>query len=131
MEKQKAKLISEMLEAGASAAEVREYIDKWTEAKIRWRAQLIADNELVEAGNAGQEMLWDQAASEGLIDASTAVRVWIVTPDDRLCVLCAPMDGLEASIYGPWVHPLTGEKYNTPNQIHIRCRCSEFLKVTK
>jgi len=115
-------------DGGASAAEIQELTEKWTEGKIRYRAQLIADNELVEAGNRGQRALWDQAASEGLIPAE-AKRRWIVTPDDALCVLCAPMDGVEVGFT---------ELYQTdvgavmvPNQIHVRCRCSEMLVLKK
>jgi hypothetical protein len=125
MERQRERLIADMLAAGASEEEVAVFIDKWTAAKIRYRAQVIAENELVFAGNSGQEMLWDQAAREGLINPAKVQRVWIVTPDDRLCVLCQPMDGQQTGLGEPWqteAGPVT-----TPNSIHVRCRCSEGL----
>lgn len=129
MMEQKANLIRDMLEAGASQAEIETFIGKWTEQKIRERALLIAENELVEAGNAGQEMLWDQAAGEGYIDPATATRTWVTTQDDKTCTLCQPMDGMETGLYEPWQ---TGSgPVNTPNQIHIRCRCTEVLNVRR
>jgi hypothetical protein len=125
MEIQKHNLIETMRAAGATEAEIEAYISKWTEDKIKWRAKLIADNELVEAGNHGQEMLWDQASSEGLIDPTKSKRQWITTPDDRTCNQCRPMEGMQTGIYEPW--QTAAGPVNTPNQIHIRCRCSEFL----
>lgn len=125
--KQRNRLIADMLDAGATQAEVDEFIGKWTEAKIRYRAQVIVNNELVEAGNAGQEMLWDQAAADGLIDPNAVKRQWVVTPDDRLCRLCSPMAGQQTGLYEPWQTALG--PVNTPNQIHVRCRCTEVLVV--
>ena len=126
---QKNKLIETMLEAGASESEVAAYIKKWTEKKIRERATLIMENELVEAGNAGQEMLWDQAAAEGYIDPAKSKRIWVTVGDSKVCRLCDPMDGQEAGIYEPW--QTDAGPVNTPNQIHVHCRCTEVLRVRR
>ena len=129
--KQRRRLIAEMRDAGLSEAEINVEIDKWTKAKIRYRAQVIADNELVGAGNHGQRRLWDQAIGDGLIDKTT-MRQWIVTPDDRLCVLCAPMG---EPVVGVSIVQMN-QSYKTdigsvfiPSDIHVKCRCAERLLV--
>ena len=129
--KQRRRLIAEMRDAGLSEAEINVEIDKWTKAKIRYRAQVIADNELVGAGNHGQRRLWDQAIGDGLIDKTT-MRQWIVTPDDRLCVLCAPMG---EPVVGVSIVQMS-QPYQTdvgpvrvPSDIHVKCRCAERLLV--
>lgn len=113
---------------GLSESEIADQLDKWVEAKIRYRAQVIAENELVQAGNAGQELLWGQAVDDGHIPPETKRR-WVVTPDDRLCVLCAPMAGVEVGLNEPW-QTQTGPVLN-PNAIHVRCRCTEVLVVRR
>jgi len=125
MERQRAKLIADMLDAGATQSEVDAFIADWTEAKIKWRANNIAQNELATASNQGQEMLWDQAAQEGYIDPKKATREWLTTGSDKVCPLCAPMNGALTRIGEPWqtqVGPVM-----TPNEIHVRCQCTEIL----
>ena len=125
------RLIAEMRDAGLTEAQIQTEIDKWTTAKIKYRAELIAVNELVGAGNYGQRRLWDQAMGEGLLDATT-MRQWITTPDERRCVLCSPMaaPSLGVSIVSmrqPYQTP-TGAVF-IPSDIHVHCRCTERILV--
>lgn len=122
-EKQLAKFKDQMRKAGLTEAEIEVEVAKFTKAKIRFRAQVIADNELVHAGNKGQEVLWEQAQAKGAIP-SDAKREWIVTPDDRLCVLCSPMAGVRTGVNQPY--PSEPPVF-TPSDIHVKCRCSERL----
>jgi hypothetical protein len=124
---QRQNLIDAMLEGGASQAQVDEFIGKWTERKIRERAKLIAQNELVEAGNAGQEMLWDQASAEGYIDPKKAKKVWITTSGDKVCKYCAPMDGVEVGLNEQWQTGLG--PVSRPSQTHVHCHCVQALNA--
>jgi hypothetical protein len=118
--------LAAQVEAGEiTQAQADKFLDKWTKAKIRYRAQVIAEHELNRAGNMGQQMLWNQAEAEGLMP-KTARREWVVTPDDRLCVLCAPMAGQQVAIGQPYT-ATTGAMIMTPQDIHVRCRCSQRL----
>lgn len=129
--RQRQSLIETMREQGFTEAQINTEMDKWTKAKIKYRAQVIADNELVDAGNKGQRRLWDQALEDGLIDKTTK-RQWIITPDEKLCVICGPMGDPV-----PGVSIVTmGEPYSTPvgpvyipSDVHVRCRCSERILV--
>jgi hypothetical protein len=129
--KQRWKIEQIMREEGLSEAQIQEELEKWTKAKIKYRAQVIADNELVDAGNRGQRKLWDQAMGEGLLDKDVT-RQWITTPDEHLCRLCGPMTSPQPGISVVKMD----EPYQTPagpvmvpNEIHVRCRCSERILV--
>jgi uncharacterized protein with gpF-like domain len=43
-------------------------------------------------------------------------------PIVRKCEICWPLNGMEAKIDEPFVHPVTGEKYDHP-PAHDGCRC--------
>jgi len=128
---QRRRLIEGMRESGLSEVEIEEWSKKWTKGKIKYRAQVIADNELVDAGNQGQRRLWDQAQNDGLIPKDTK-KQWIVTPDEKLCQLCGPMGDPQpgVSIVGinEFYQTPAGAVY-IPSEIHIRCRCSERILV--
>jgi hypothetical protein len=90
----------------------------------RFRARLIARTEGIRAASAGQEAVWREAQSRGIIPEEQE-QFWIVTPDDALCEICAPMKdqrrklgeafttGSGASVMGPPAHP--------------SCRCARGL----
>lgn len=128
---QRRRLIATMREEGLSELEIDKWSKKWTKGKIKYRAQVIADNELVDAGNKGQKKLWDQAIGDGLLDKDVK-KQWIVTPDEKLCNLCGPMMGPQPGVS---IVPIN-MPYQTPagaifevNDIHVRCRCSERILV--
>ena len=96
--------------------------------QIKYRSHVIARHELLTASNKGQSLLWQQSVGAGLLPETTK-RKWIITPDDRLCPLCAEMRG-ERAITGlkePWSTP-KGE-VTTPQQIHVQCRCAQGLVI--
>lgn len=106
-----------------------EQIDRLTsdyaERQLRHRAKMIAQNELQETLNFGQSETWEQAFSEGLVDRETTRRQWIVTPDDRLCDICAPMAGVIVPVKEPFILP-NGDLTYEP-KAHIHCRCAATL----
>ena len=63
------------------------------------RSRVIAHHETMMASNRGQQILWEEGVADGSI-AETAEKKWIVTPDDRLCPFCAPMQGLRVPVLG-------------------------------
>ncbi len=90
---------------------------KFAEKMLRDRASNIARTETMNALNTGQLEAWKQQQKSGLL-AKNASKEWIVTPDDRLCQICAPLDGeivpinkqFSIGVDAPPAHP--------------RCRCS-------
>jgi SPP1 gp7 family putative phage head morphogenesis protein len=89
------------------------------------RADLIARTETMRASNEGQQEAWDQAVEEGLL-TGTERQEWIVTPDDRLCPICEPMDGVVTDLDGYF--DVDGDQIDGP-PAHPRCRCTIGLVV--
>lgn len=84
------------------------------------RAETIARTETMRAANQGQLEAWEQAVEAGLLTGNER-KEWIVTPDDRLCPICEPMDGETADLDGDF--NVDGERIDAP-PAHPRCRCT-------
>ena len=96
---------------------------------LRRRSVVIARTETIAASNEGQRQLWIQAKQMGLL-VGTELREWIVTPDDRLCPICAPMAGqLRGMDDDPFESPTNGARRISP-PIHPQCRCAVGLTNT-
>lgn len=117
-------LINGLREQGLSREVIARRALEFRERALRYRARMIARQELLLAANGGQLRLWDQAIEGGLL-TETQERKWIVTPDDRLCSICRVMHDQRAKV---------GEPFETPNgpvmipqEIHVQCRCAQGL----
>lgn len=84
------------------------------------RAEMVARTETMRAANEGQMQLWDQATEAGLLTGDEQ-KEWIVTPDDRLCPICEPLDGEKAGLDETF--KVDGEEIDGP-PAHPRCRCT-------
>jgi hypothetical protein len=91
------------------------------------RALTIARTETIQASADGQIAIWKEAQRRGLLPNNARKR-WLVTPDDRLCPVCAQMVGPRAiaPIDGFFDTPL-GPK--TGPTMHPNCRCALALVV--
>jgi hypothetical protein len=109
-------------------------VDAFADKLLRHRARVIARTETMRAANRGQQEAWKAMVRDGLIDTRQMQQVWIVTPDDRLCPVCAPMDGKAVSLGSRFestergVLPservgFAGETVECP-PLHPQCRCT-------
>jgi len=91
---------------------------------LRQRATNIARTETIAASSAGQQAAWQEAQAQGYLGAAS--RVWIVTPDDRLCEnICAPMEDQVRGMNEPFT---TGEGFTVMYPpAHPQCRCAVAL----
>jgi SPP1 gp7 family putative phage head morphogenesis protein len=108
-------------DSGASEALILKRTQQYAERLLRKRAIAIARTETVTASNEGQRQLWLQAQAAGELEP-TALKEWIVTDDDRLCPICAPLEGDVAPINEPY--PRSG-LMGPP--AHIQCRCGQGI----
>ena len=90
------------------------------------RAETIARTEVISASNAGQKELWNQAVDEEILTGREK-KEWIVTPDDKLCPICEPMDGVQVGLDEDF-QLNTGDRVDTP-PAHPRCRCAVGLAL--
>ena len=92
--------------------------EQYANRLLNLRGRMIARTETIAASNEGQRQLWIQAQQEGLL-GSNQVKEWFVTPDERLCPICEPLNGLTALIDQPF--PDIGIQ-GPP--AHVFCRCT-------
>lgn len=83
------------------------------------RAEMIIDNEIANVAGRAEFNVFRQSGVQLL--------VWNTVMDERVCPICAPMDGQERVPNNPFLGG-DGSTANHP-PIHIRCRC--FLTPKK
>lgn len=116
-----------MLEArNLDSSVIDRQVEGYRDRLLTQRAETISRTETIAATNQGQLEYWNQLADDGIIDSGSARKVWLVTPDDRLCPLCAPLDGKSVPIDEPFITEL-GEVDAPP--LHPNCRCAMSLEV--
>jgi len=110
----------ELIDSGLPLTRVNMLVDKYADKLLRDRAEKIARTEIMDALNEGQSVAWQQAQAEGLLSAG-ATKEWIVTPDDRLCEQCEPMDGRTVPV---------GQSFPEGDPpLHPNCRCTIGIGV--
>ncbi len=77
---------------GFTAAEIDKVVGAYAKRLQQRRALNISRTETITASNEGQRQLWLQQVEAGNLNGNEK-REWIVTPDQRLCPICAPMAG--------------------------------------
>lgn len=76
---------------------------KYAEAQLRWRASNLSRTEVIDASAEGQQTLWREARTQGLLDPARTRRIWLVSRDGRLDLeICEPMDGQEVGLEEPF-----------------------------
>jgi SPP1 gp7 family putative phage head morphogenesis protein len=113
-----------LAEQGLGAEEIASRSDRYAQALLRQRAQMIARTETIASANEGQQAAWREAKAQGLIEEDRTRRVWMTADDDRVDTeICEPLDGQEATLDG--VFP--GGLFKPP--AHPQCRCSVALVI--
>jgi len=112
-----------LVKRGLAPDKIATLADKYAAKLLKQRAELIARTEVIKASVDGQQAIWQQMQSQGVLPPQ-ARQSWIVTFDDRLCSTCRPMDGRTAGIGGTFVTP-RGTSTGPP--LHPGCRCSISL----
>lgn len=109
---------------GMKRSQVNKLVTAYRNRQLTARARNIARTETIRAANAGQQQVWQQAVKRGLLDPQTVRRIWIVTPDDRLCPICAPIPGMNPE------GVKLNDSFDTPQgpvkepPVHPQCRCA-------
>lgn len=86
------RMVAGMTEDGLADDFIARRRESMANRLLRRRAENIARTESIRSSNMGTQIGWRQAQDEGLLPQS-ARKVWIITPDQRLCELCAPLEG--------------------------------------
>lgn len=118
----------------ASTAASSESVQAYGAKLLENRSLTIARTETLKASHTGQQAAWKEMARDGVIDTRRFTQRWIVTPDDRLCAVCAPMRGQQVPLNTPFISsvkgvlpseriPYAGMTIENP-PLHPNCRCT-------
>ena len=101
-------------------------VELYAKRLLRHRAEKIARTESIAAASGGQQELWLQAREDGLLEHGRAMRQWLVTEDQRLCPICAPIPSFgPVGLDEPF---LTGNGSMVQHPpAHPFCRCATSL----
>jgi hypothetical protein len=110
---------------GVDPARIERLVARKATRSLNDRALTIARTETMSAANHGQQLLWGEMRSRGLLDPSMR-KVFIAALDDRLCPRCAAMDGQTVEVIGGRFAEESGATAQMP-PIHPRCRCTTGL----
>ena len=112
-----------LINSGLTLGRVDTLVARFVRRKIRERAINIARTETLSALNRGVQESWRQARRQGLL-TKTAAKTWITTADERLCPICAPLEGQVVGFDEPF-QTSVGELLHPP--AHPQCRCAMGL----
>lgn len=115
------RLVEQGADPATAAARAARYADKL----LGQRATTIARTEILSASNEGRLAAWRAAQEKGLLREGQR-RVWVVTPDDRLCPSCEAMDGQTVDLGEPFESDDFGAVDAPP--LHPNCRCTTVLE---
>lgn len=106
--------------AGLTPDRVTSEVDRFAQRLLRRRSENIARTETIKASVQGQLEGWKQNRDARLLSREL-VKEWIVTPDDRLCPICAPLDEVQVDVDGMFDTSI-GRVSGPP--AHPSCRCA-------
>jgi hypothetical protein len=117
---------SSLLLDGHSQSEAGRRARRYSERLMHQRAITIARTETIGASMRGRLTAWRNAQQRGLL-SNDVRKVWMTTPDDRLCRYCRHMNGQTSLLNSNFASLHFGPVDAPP--LHPRCRCSMVLRV--
>jgi SPP1 gp7 family putative phage head morphogenesis protein len=106
--------------AGETEEKIARKVRRYARRKLEDRADVIAENETLEAAGQARHESWTQAIEAGYLPDDVR-RAILVGDDERVCPVC---DGLRGETRGMDEDWIPGKRH-TP--LHILCRCPERL----
>ena len=114
-----------MQSEGIKGDKLNERVSVYARRQLRYRARMIARTETKTAANMGQQMVWEQAQSEGFLGPQ-ARKFWLLSADP--CPKCidtaarnnsgVPVSGMFMTPFGPKLGPA----------LHVHCRCGMSVR---
>ena len=128
-QKRLAELIGEGIKEGYGYDKIARNIRKEFDQFSRDQVKTIVRTEVTRTTNYG---VLDAYLQSGIVEA----KKWFTALDDRVCELCAPLEGKIASVSQAFIDPKTGEKLHTKYDgdiiappRHVRCRCTVVPEI--
>ncbi|MCL2215410.1 MAG: phage minor head protein [Defluviitaleaceae bacterium] len=125
--------VEEGLSPRAAEARADRMAATYAARQHRYRAMNIARTELAMAYNEGAFGAVEAAQEQGYI--GDTIKIWLTADDERVCPICAPLDGVEINMNAFFAFPANGAgRAPAPAKMppaHPQCRCAvDFVEVT-
>lgn len=118
--------VNRLIEDGVPQRHAFERGEEYSERLLDYRAERIARTETMEAVNTAQHETILQGVEQDIIPEADTIKRYLVTPDDRLCDFCSPVEDQEQDIRAEFTTPLGNFQYPP---IHPNCRCSVTYSI--
>lgn len=115
----------DLIAKGINQSNIDKQVARYQKKLLKARARSIARTELMRASNQGQQLLWEEAIAQGHMNPGAFEKVWITTPDDRLCPFCRAKNGDRVGVFDYFSNPIGTPEPQPP--LHPMCRCSTAL----
>lgn len=125
-------------ERPVNAADTAKIIRHLRDRNLKFRADLIAENETITALRAGRHEGYRQMLESGAVDEEQIERTWDATGDARTRLSHMALEGQKVTgLSQPFISPLTGAmmmfpgdgSLGAPASETIRCRCFEKVRI--
>ena len=109
-------------------AQIDKAVAAYERKLVAFRAETFARTAAMQAANEASGVGWKEAVRQGVVPAAEVRRYWVVSADERLCQVCAPVPGLNENGVG------LDDLFTTPNgpalhpPLHPRCRCTTWTR---
>lgn len=116
---------NQLRERGFADEYITRKANEYSRRLLNHRARVVARTETLRAMQEGQRQSFTQAVEQGVLIRDRTRRQWVTAADERVCEICAPMDGQLTTLDEPWQ---TSEgPVQTPTDSHPQCRCAVVL----
>ena len=95
-------------------------VSRFRDRQLLSRGRMIAETETQFAITEGERAFWNQAVSDGAVDAENVFKTWRTVLDSRVCPICEPLHG-QVVPFSETFFTLRGALVGPP--AHPRCRC--------
>ena len=112
-------------EAGRSESDIRDLVGTRRDRMIQQRGRTIARHETLRASNSGQQNVWRQATTQGLLPVDQK-RKWLTQGGNFACPICEPMNGQVRGLNEEFESPHNGARALYP-PMHVACVCTTVL----
>ena len=109
-------------------AQIDKAVAAYERKLVAFRAETFARTAAMQAANEASGVGWKEAVRQGVVPAAEVRRYWVVSADERLCQVCAPVPGLNENGVG------LDDLFTTPNgpalhpPLHPKCRCTTWTR---
>ncbi len=116
---------------GLPPDKVQRMTDRYYRKLLKYRSESIARTETIRAAQMGEQLQWSYAVELGAVPEIAIRRIWRNTRDERLCPICADMEGQEVGLYEEFgaAMPDGSVTYVLTPPVHPMCRCAVQTRI--